>query len=49
MDSNKSTSDYEFGNTLGEFSMSPYADMPNGSAGLDNYYNSVYLLVHSLL
>lgn len=47
MDSNKSTSDYEFGNTLGEFSMNPYADMPNGSVGLDNYYNSVYLLVHS--
>lgn len=44
LDSSNTVSEYEFGNSLGEFTMGAYSDISNPAPGLDSYYNSVVLI-----
>lgn len=41
LDTSKSTSEYEFGSSLGEFAMGSYGETSNPSGGFDSYYNPV--------
>lgn len=46
LDPGNTVSEYEFGNSLGEFTMGAYSDISNPAPGLDSYYNSVAFLRH---
>ena len=44
LDSSKGIGEYEFGNSLGEFSMGSYGDLQSTSPTLDSYYGAVSLV-----
>ena len=46
LDSSKGIGEFEFGNSLGEFSMGSYGDIQSTSPTLDSYYGTVAFFYH---